>query len=431
MARMRHLISLRSSASSSRLRTDTLAVLEAGLTAIRTEDAVRRQVVRHGERLTIGSRSWDLSSFRHIYVVGIGKAAGDACAALERILGARITDGLALDVKKRPLKRIKSIAGSHPLPSLINMRATGEIIGMLKQVGPSDLVVTVISGGGSALLCWPYELKCDALAMMTAALMKQGATIQELNTVRKHLSEIQGGQFARLAFPAEVIGLIFSDVPGDDLSMVASGPTMLDTTTVNDAKRILKRYDVLRTCQLPDCELRETPKDALFFQRVTNLLIVGNTNALNAMEREAARRGYAVRVYSKELVGEAREIGRFLAGLPQPGEMVLAGGETTVTVRGKGVGGRNQEVALGALPVVGADVLVASFASDGVDNGPVAGAIADAGIADIAKKKRLDPRAALAQNDAFTFFKKTGGHLVTGVTGANVSDLFVAVRAPA
>jgi glycerate 2-kinase len=411
-----------------KLRKDALAVIEAGLSAIRTDMAIASRVTRKGSMLRVGSQKWNLDDYRHVYVIGIGKAAADACAELERILGSRITDGIALDVKRRPMKRIKSLVGSHPFPSLPNMRATGEIIGILKHVERQDLVIAVISGGGSALLCWPYEVKCDTLMQLTGMLMKKGATIQEINTVRKHLSEIQGGQFARLAFPATVIGLIFSDVPGDDMAMVASGPTMLDLTTVKDAQRIIDRYDLMNACQLPECDLKETPKDPIYFQNVTNVLLVGNGVALDAMEREGKKRGYRVRVYSKELVGEAREVGRLLAGLPKPGEIVIAGGETTVTVRGKGKGGRNQELALGALPFVGDDVLVASVASDGIDNSPAAGAIADASVKANAKKHRLNPEAFLSRNDSFSFFAKAGGHIQTGMTGANVSDLMLAMR---
>jgi glycerate-2-kinase len=308
------------------------------------------------------------------------------------------------------------------------MQATGEIIAILKHVTPQDLVITVVSGGGSALLCWPYEVNCDELTRLTAMLMKNGATIQEINTVRKHLSEIQGGQFARMAYPATVIGLIFSDVPGDDMAMVASGPTMLDLTTAKDAKRIIDRYELIKTCQLPNCNLIETPKDPIYFRNVTNVLVVGNSVALDAMKKEGEQRGYRVKLYSNALTGEARDVGKMLAGLPKAGEMVIAGGETTVTVHGKGKGGRNQELALGALPFVGDDVLVASLASDGIDNTPVAGAIADAVTTAAAKRARLDASAYLAKNDAYTFFKKAGAQIETGITGANVSDLMIAVR---
>lgn len=407
-------------------RRDALSVVEAGLRAIDTRTAITTQVKRRGSVLTVGSHRWNLKDFSRVYVVAIGKAAADACLALERVLGARITDGIALDVKTAPLKRIKSLKGSHPFPSVENMRATGEIIGLLKQVESRDLVITVISGGGSALLCWPYELKCSQLSLLTQMLMRKGATIQEMNTVRKHLSEVQGGQFARLAYPATVIGLIFSDVPGDDLNVIASGPTVMDLTTVHDAKRIMDRFDLSRACRMPDCRLIETPKDPVYFRNVTNIVLMSNRIAVSAMEREAKRLGYRTRVYSTALTGEAREVGRLLAGLPKKGEIVLAAGETTVTVRGKGKGGRNQEVALGALMAGGGNVVL-SCASDGVDNSPAAGAIADDLTRDAARRLTIAPEKYLAQNDSFPFFKKTHAQILTGSLDMNVSDLMLAV----
>jgi len=413
------------------LRRDALFVLEAGLHAVRTPQIVRQRIHRTGQLLTIDKRSWDLSRYDHIYVVAIGKAAYDAASTLETVLGARITDGIVLDVKSGPLKRLKSIAGSHPFPSVSNMRATGEIMALLKHVDSRDLLITIVSGGGSSLLCWPYQLKCDDLTVMTQLLMHKGASIHEVNTVRKHLSEIQGGQFARLAYPAEVIGLIFSDVPGDDLGVVASGPTVLDITTVDDARAVLARYNVLKECRLPHCELRETPKDPTFFRHVTNILMVSNKTALEAMETAARKRGYVARVHSWTLDGEARELGRVFAGLPEPGEMVLAAGETIVRVLGKGEGGRNQEFALGALTHLEDDALVLSCASDGIDNTPAAGAIADVHVGDVARRRKLDPVAFLNRNDSYPFFQKTNGHIMTGLTGINISDLMLAARAKA
>jgi len=362
-------------------------------------------------------------------VIGIGKASLEAGKALETLLGTRITDGVVLDVKSARLKRIKSVAGSHPFPSMANMRGTGEIMAILKQADSRDLIITVISGGGSSLLCWPYQLKCDDITLVTKTLMAKGATIREVNVVRKHLSEILGGQFARLAYPATILGLVFSDVPGDELGVVASGPTVMDASTAEDAAEVMARHDLLRACKLPDCQLRETPKDPLFFKRVTNVLVMHNGVAVDAMVREARRRGYKTRVHSRTLTGEAREVGKQLTDLPKPGEMVFAAGETTVTVRGKGKGGRNQELALGALPFISDDELVLSCASDGVDNSPVAGAIADAETKRKAARLKLRPQAYLDRNDSLAFFGRAGGQIKIGGTGANVSDLMIAARA--
>ncbi len=413
------------------LRRDALAIMEAGIRAVSTEDAVRRAVRRSGATLRVDGKSFRLDRYRNVYFVGIGKAAAHAALALERVLGPYLTGGIALDVQQVKTRRIRSIAGSHPFPSLPNMQATGEIIGLLKHVDSRDLVIVVVSGGGSALLCWPHELKCDDLTAVTRALMAKGATIQELNTVLKHLSEIQGGQLARLAHPATVLGLIFSDVPGDDLTMVASGPTYLDATTAADARRVLAKYRALQTCRLPHCDVIETPKDPSLFRHVTNVLLVSNAVAVAAMRDEARRLGYAARVFSTTLTGEARDVGRLLADLPRPGEALIAAGETTVTLRGTGRGGRNQEAALGALAAVPDDGLLLACASDGIDNTPHAGAIADAKTRTHAVKLRLSPAAYLAGNNSYVFFKKTGDAVITGITGVNISDLFLSVRAKA
>ncbi|OGL72391.1 hypothetical protein A3D72_00975 [Candidatus Uhrbacteria bacterium RIFCSPHIGHO2_02_FULL_57_19] len=414
--------------SKSPIRRDALAILEAGLAAVNVRTAIRRSVSFRKSSLLVSGKRFDLRRFDHIYVFAIGKAAADASAALEEILGSRITDGIALDVKRRRLKRIKSVAGTHPFPSFTNMLATGEIMAFLKNLDSRDLVVTVISGGGSALLCWPFQLKCDEVALVTKTLMARGADIGEINIVRKHLSEIQGGQFARMAYPATIIGLVISDVPGDNLDMVASGPTVRDTSTVDDAARVLVKYDVIKVCKLPGCDLRETPKDPLFFSKVTNVLVSSNRDAVGAMVKEARKRGWSPRILSTKLHGEARDVGRKLAAAPKPGQAVIAAGETTVTVKGKGQGGRNQELALGALPAIKPGMLVISCASDGIDNSPAAGAIADEVTVKAAAKARLTGRKFLEQNDSYSFFKKIGQHISTGVTGTNVSDLMLAMR---
>lgn len=424
----KHLIKNFKSLAKSAMRRDALAMLEAGIKAVDPRRSILRAVKRRGDFIFFGNKKINLKNFDHIYVIAIGKAAGQASVGLEKILGPKITGGIALDIKKTKLKYIKSIVGTHPMPSEQNMRATGEIIAMLKNLDSRDLVLAVISGGGSSLLCWPYELKCDDLSAISRALMQKGATIEELNIVRKHLSEIQGGQFARLVHPATLIGMIFSDVPGDDIGLVASGPTVRDTSTVTDAAKILTKYKVLKVCSLPDCDLKETPKDEIYFKKVFNFLVASNKEAVSAMVGEARKRGWKTRVLGTKIVGEARDVGRMMAASPVKSEAVIAAGETTVTILGRGAGGRNQELALGALDYLDYDALVASAASDGVDNGPAAGAIADKITKDKARALGISPKKYLAKNDSFAFFKKTGDGISTGITGTNVSDLMIALR---
>jgi glycerate 2-kinase len=410
------------------VRRDALQIMEAGLAAVATDKAIRRGLKLKGNKLAVGGRIYDLSSYDHIYVIGFGKASFAAAQELEKILGSRISGGVVIDVRSGHLKRIKSIAGTHPFPSTKNVRAAGEVLAILEAADSTDLIITIVSGGGSALLCRPYGLKCSELALVTKMLMRRGADIHEMNTVRKHLSEILGGQFARLAYPATVIGLVFSDVPGDELEMIASGPTVMDTTTVADAAAILAKYDIIKSCSLGGCDLRETPKDAIYFKRVHNVMIVANRIAAEAMKAEAKRLGYDGRILSTSLQGEAREVGRRLAAQPDSGDAIIATGETTVTVVGNGQGGRNQELVLGALDAIREGAVVVSCASDGRDNGPAAGAIGDALLLRVAARRKLDPRSFLAKNDAFPFFSKAGGHIMTGDTGINVSDLMLSLR---
>jgi glycerate-2-kinase len=409
-------------------RRDALKILNSGLEAVRTDLAVRNAIKLKGKKMTVGDRVYDLSKFKNIHVIGFGKASYMAAKEIEKILGANISDGIVLDVIGGKLKRIKSIIGTHPFPSMRNVRAAGEIMRLLEKAGPSDLVIAIVSGGGSALLCRPQGVKCGELALITKMMMRRGAGIREMNTVRKHLSEILGGQFVRLAHPAAVLGLIFSDVPGDDLEMVASGPTVMDTTTVRDAARILVKYDIVRSCALPSCELTETPKDKALFRRVHNVLIVANAVAVGAMKKAAERLGYRTRIISTSLEGEARTVGKQLAAMPDFGEAVVAGGETTITLTGTGAGGRSQELALGAVKDIVDGTVVVGCASDGRDNSPAAGAIADMLAKEAARRLKIDIDAYLADNASFAFAKRTRSQIMTGSTGINISDLMIALR---
>lgn len=407
------------------LRLNALNILEAGLAAVATGPAVQNAVHLKKQSLKIGSKTYDLKKFKHVYVIGIGKAALDAAVALEEILGDAIAEGIILDTRTGNLKRMHSLAGTHPLPSHSNVLATQKIIDLLEKAGSEDLVIAIVSGGGSALLCQPYDLECEELAAVTQALIKAGATIHELNTVRKHLSRIQGGQLVEIAHPAHVVGLIFSDVPGNDVSMVASGPTVLDTTNVNDAGRILEKYNVMNVCRLEGCNLTETPKNHALFAQVQNEMIVSNEMAVQAMKKSAQQLGYLAKIYSTVINGEAREVGELFASLSKPGRALVAAGETTVTVKGQGRGGRNLELALGALSHVAPHSLVTSFASDGIDYSPAAGALADAVTLQKSQQKNLDPADYLAENNTYEFFEKTGDLIFTGPTGTNVSDLML------
>lgn len=412
------------------LRRDALEILEAGYRAVLTKEIVGKQVEINGQQLKIDGQIFSLNAYERIFFVGIGKCALDAGQVFEEKLHGWLTDGIILDVRGAPLRKLRSSIGTHPLPSEENVEVTKSIVEMLENLTEHDLLITVISGGGSSLLCLPYDLSCEALSLMTKALMDKGATIAEINTVRKHTSQIQGGQFAKLAYPATIVSMIFSDVPGNDMGMIASGPTVLDRTTADDARAVLAKYDILNICKLPECNFVDTPKEEHYFERVHNILFATNTQALEMMKREAEKLGYGARVEDAELQGEAREVGaRLTREAIESKTCRLFGGETTVTIKKEGKGGRCQEVVLGALEVVREGVVIVAAASDGWDNTPFAGALGDMEVVRHARELGLDVGTMLAENRSYEFFEKVGTHLDTGRTGTNVSDWYFTLTA--
>lgn len=410
------------------LRADSLEILNAGLVSIDTKVAVRELLEwdEENKTLCIGEIKTCFSDFERIFVVAIGKCAVAASEALEELLGDNITGGIVLDVASGNFKKLSSKVGTHPLPSETNVNATNEIISLLEGATERDLVLAVVSGGGSALLSSPYKTDYGVLAQITSALMKAGANIYELNTVRKHLSNVQGGGLAKIAYPARIIGLIFSDVIGNDISMIASGPLSKDSTTTAEAVAILEKYGVLEVCSLPDCELIETPKEEKFFQNVSLFLAVDNNKALEAMRNKAEELGYRAEVRSSALSGEASDVGKALVQEKLDSrQAILFGGETTVTVRASGRGGRNSELALSALEYVGEDKLLISAASDGHDNTDIAGGIADSVTKKKAEEFGLDPKKFIEENNSYEFWIKVGSDIKTGKTGSNVADLIL------
>ncbi len=301
---------------------------------------------------------------------------------------------------------------------------------VLEKVQKDDLVIAIISGGGSSLLCNPVAgVDNESLGQITQSLMGKGATIGEINIVRKHLSQIKGGQFAKLVFPAKLVSVIFSDVPGDDISMIASGPTVLDETTKKDARIVLESYFGL---EQPNEEmemisfLKETPKERKYFQNTDNVLLVTNEIALKAMQKKAESLKYETDIEVADLQGEAKELGRkLISDKFLPKSCHIWGGETTVQIKGGGKGGRNQEFVLGALTDLPEETLVIAVASDGWDNTDVAGALADSVLSEKIMAKKISPKEYLENNDSYSFFKKMKTQIKTGRTGINVADFYL------
>ena len=434
------------------LRGDALRVLHAALAAADPEEAVKRHLgLLPGGRLEAGGRIWELGRFRRVLAVGAGKATAPMARALEEILGERLDGGTIVvkDGHGLPLRRIAVREAAHPVPDGRGVQGTGEILDTLAACGAEDLVVALISGGASALLTAPVEgIGLEEKQETTRLLLACGATIHEMNAVRKHLSRAKGGGLARAAHPARVLTLVLSDVVGDDLDVIGSGPTVPDASRYADAVAILQRHGLWD--RIPEAVRRhlaagaagdrpETPKpgDPLFAGSAT--VIVGSClQALTAAAREAEAAGYRSLILSSKIEGEAREVARAFAAIGRecrdsghplaPPACILAGGETTVTLQGAGRGGRNQEMALaGAIALEGVPgVLFLCAGTDGTD-GPtdVAGAVADGETAGRGRRLGLEPRDFLKRNDAYTFFDRLGDLIRTGPTRTNVMDVYL------
>ena len=426
-------------------------IFQAALDAVEPRSLIERRLILQAERLLVRGdgpeQAFDLGAFQRVLVLGAGKAAAPMAEALEGLLGRRISGGLIVvkDGYGRPLSRVRCLEAGHPVPDSRGQAAAAELEALAGGCDERTLVLLLVSGGGSALLPAPLEpLSLEDEQTATRALMACGADIREINCVRKHLSRLKGGRLARLLHPATVLGLILSDVAGDRLDVIASGPAVADSSTYADALEILDRYGL--RAAMPAAvlevlergargELPETPKPGdPVFSSVHNLLLGTNRTGLQAAARRAEALGYRVLALSSRVSGEAREVAKVYAAvaLDPPMEKplcILGGGETTVTLRGRGRGGRNQECALAFLQELaragdaGRGIGFLSASTDGSD-GPTdaAGAFAGLELAREAERRGLSIRGYLAENDSYGFFQAAGGLLRTGPTQTNVCD---------
>ena len=419
-----------STLSSSRERKVVLELVEAALTSIQPEHVMNNNFKLAESILTVSDQSFDLSRFQRVFLIGFGKGSAGIAKIIEEKLGEKLTEGHVIDTNAEQFKKIHFTNGSHPLPSTINAAFTQALLKRLAtlQLTESDLVLVVICGGGSAMLVAPNKMSLDQKIEVNKELLKSGATISEMNTVRKHLSEVKGGGLAKALFPSRVASLIFSDVPGNDLSVIASGPTTLDEGTVNDAKAIIERYNLQKILPFVTEALFETPKDKSIFQNVTNIIMLSNNSALSAMQDKAHIFQIDADIYSDKFEHEAKTAGKTLIELTKPKSILLAGGETTVHVTGEGTGGRNQEVVLGTLADIPDNTILCSFDSDGWDNSKFAGAIGDITTQERAEELQLDINTTLQKNDSLSFFEKIGDGIETGRLPSNVSDLFIVYK---
>jgi hydroxypyruvate reductase len=427
-------------------------IQDAALLAVEPGQAVRRHVRRQGHTLTVADHTYDLSRFRRIWIAGGGKAAAPMAAALADILGRHLTGGIAItkyghaESVPCPASFVILEAG-HPIPDPSGVAGARRLAQLASDAGPADLVLCPISGGSSALLTLPAPgVELADVQTLTDQLLRCGATINELNTVRKHLSQIKGGGLARLAAPATVVGLILSDVVGDPLDVIGSGPTAPDPSTFADAWAVLERRRLLDAAPGPILahlraglagKVADTPKpgDPLF-ERVQNVIIGSNRLAAEAGVAKARELGFNTLLLSTFVEGEARQVARVAAALikevarydrpvARPACLVW-GGETTVTVSGDGQGGRNQELALAAALALDSwpGVALLALSTDGSDGPtPAAGALVTGDTVERARQIGLAAADDLARNDSYRFFEPLGDLVITGPTQTNVNDL--------
>ena len=432
------------------IRTIVKRLLQAGLEAANPTLAMKKILSVEGSTLRVGEREYDLNTFDRIMCVGAGKASVEMALALEHILGSRIFGG-CLAIKNIPEyqpQKIQLFKTSHPIPNTRSVQASKQILSLAQSLTQRGLLFVLVSGGASSLIAAPASgLSLNDKKLTTSLLLRCGATIQDINTVRKHLSAIKGGQLAA-STPATIITLVLSDVLGDDLATIGSGPTVADPTTFQDAQEVLRRFHLLDHVPVAvknhlekgiHQHIPETPKiQDVNVSRVHHQLIGNNQLSVEGVVKQAENEGMHSMVITTTLEGEAREAGTIFgtiakeiqaSGHPIPRPACLVwGGEPTVTVKGTGRGGRAQELVLAAaIQIAGLKKsYVAGFGTDGND-GPteVAGAMADGRTVERAKKLHLDPQQVLSKNDSYKFFKKVGGHIRTGTTGTNVNDVYI------
>jgi glycerate 2-kinase len=429
-------------------------IIAAAINRADAEICIKKIVSLDGNKLIIANKTYDLTEFQRVFVIGAGKAVVPMSTAMYEILGNRLTSGIGItkdgyvDKATSELEHHMIILqAGHPVPDDRNLRASSQIISMIQNLESHDLVICLLSGGGSSLMMKPYlGLSLKDIKDTMAVLLTCGATIDEINTIRKHLDEFKGGGLAKYLFPATVASLLISDVVGNRLDVIASGPTVADPTTYADAWAVLFKYRILD--QIPSQVLThlsegiagrisETIKPGNpILVKVKNILVCNNEHAALAAVDAARDMGFTANILTKTIQGEASQVGQTIAESVkmmlaqteyfQRPACFIAGGETTVTVKGTGKGGRNQELALGAVKnLSGTDqIILISLATDGGD-GPTdaAGAVASNQTYSIGLAKGLNPTNYLNRNDSYNFFEPLGDLIKTGPTLTNVNDL--------
>ncbi len=410
-------------------RKVVLDLIEYGLSQIQPEEVIAKNIKLQNNILQIEEETFDLGYYERIFIIGFGKGSARNSKIIADTIGERLTQGYVIDTIPNQFEdnpKIYYTQGTHPLPSQQNLDFTKKVVEDFSgKESEKDLILVVVCGGGSALFELPFKHTLEEQTSIFKAMLEAGTDIKEMNIIRKHLSQVKGGGLAKILYPGTVASLIFSDVPGNDLATIASGPTEKDPSTIDEVFAILKKFNLDDKLQLTTEDFIETPTDDKYFQNTHNLFILSNLTILHAIEEKAKSQGIQVSIFSDKFQGEARESGISLIHSNPPHHLLLAGGETTVTVRGDGKGGRNQEVVLGALEILDDKTIIASFGTDGQDNSDFAGAIGDVNTVKKAEAKMLDIREYIDNSNSYPFFEKTEDAIITGKLPSNVADIIM------
>lgn len=418
-----HIVNFTALATTS-LRRDALSIAEAAYDAIDTREVIAKNCHLDDAVLSIAGQTYNLDAYEHVYLIGFGKASCTAISKLEGILEHQVTDGVVIDKSPGVCQTVKVYQGAHPLPSPQNVEFSSKVTDIAINATENDLVIVVASGGGSSLLCWPLS-ECEQGNKLYQAFLSTGGSITELNTLRKHISSVKGGGLAKLLYPATVVALVFSDVPGDRYDEVASGPTYKDSSTIADAEAILAKYNITETF-----EFIETPKEDIYFEKVTNIPLVSNTHAVEGMKEKAEALGYKTIVVSTEEYREASVVLEDMKNHLAPKTAVLLAGEPSVVVTKPGdKGGRNEYAAAKALVMIKPNQVCIPFASDGIDNkSDAAGAIIDSLVLEKANREGIDISTYIEEGSYDDLCKDLGVQIITGPTGSNVSDCILLLQ---
>ena len=436
-------------------RKTALTILETALLAVDPKNLIKTELKVTKETIQISDLMFQLQDFNRIFVLGGGKASGAMAEGVWEILGHKISGGVINVLKGTSSNfftgRISLNEARHPIPDEGGVKGVTKMLEVLDGITENDLIIFLISGGGSALMPMPQKgITLEEMQHVTTSLLKSGAYIDEINIVRKHISQIKGGRMVLHAHPATLLCFVLSDVVGDSLTSIASGPTVPDPSTYDDAINVLKRYSIWQSapdsikhclCNGVKGNIPESLKPGdLKLKKVHNFILGSNRVALRDASERARQLGFNSMILSTFIEGEARHIGTAIAGIAReimasgfPLErpaVLLCGGETTVTVKGEGLGGRNQELALSAaLRLRGLEgVVIASVGTDGID-GPTdaAGAVVDGSTWNRSRDKGLKLELSLNDNDSYTFFNQLGDLIITGPSGTNVNDIMIIV----